>query len=419
MSLPVLPSIYRPVSVILFAGTGLIILVSRLARRSLPFDEFILCMFCLISMLQSVLIVGLINNDYFRSFRHLVVLLLGLLSYLSLKQIFRLYGIDYALKIMAGVYGFIFAVGVIEVLCIHHILPWSIKAFICKVLSGHVVPRVQLVTSEASWGAKVLLFGMPIYVFLYVHYKKKIYLVGAIISFVLFCYTLSLEGFVAGAIAVVLFALMKYRSFVAHPRYFLYVGSFVFGLAFVFYLSYLVFPKGGQYYLSRIQTLKTGNLERIKELPCHDASVFIRIYYPILGVWMFADRPWGVGVGGYSQYFKEYIDRVGIDYRNFPEVVNNIRMGNGDPKNLYSKWLAENGLISGWLLILFVGFHLYCLHYASGDGIITYRNLLIALLAVNFAILFQFGSYAYLPLWFTFAMNAEMERVHLLPSKAR
>ncbi len=130
-------------------------------------------------------------------------------------------------------------------------------------------------------------------------------------------------------------------------------------------------------------------------------------------------RRGAAGPPPYSQYFKEYIDRVGIDYRNFPEVVNNIRMGNGDPKNLYSKWLAENGLISGWLLILFVGFHLYCLHYASGDGIITYRNLLIALLAVNFAILFQFGSYAYLPLWFTFAMNAEMERVHLLPSKAR
>jgi hypothetical protein len=406
MSLPFLPSDYRPVSVILFSFTGLILLGSRIIEGKMPLDEVLLLCFLVVCLFQSIALVGIVNEDYDKVFRHLIVLALGVLSYVSLKRFFQLYGVDYALKLMGKVYIFIFAVGILEILSIVHVLPWSVKVLIGRLLSGRVVDRVQLITSEASWAAKVILFGIPIYAFLLMRYKKAGYLGGLILTVGLLCFTLSLEGFVAAGIAVLLFALFKYRTIMANPRLWVVLILVVMiGLGSFFYITYRVLPKGGQYYLMRMQTLESLNFTTIKKIPETDGSVFIRVYYPLIGVWMFLEKPYGVGLGGYNVYFKQFLDRTRIDYTGFLEVMGDIQTRTGDPKSLYAKILSENGLYSGWVLLLFCVIHLYYLKQIQSDGIILYRNLLLGLLAVNLAILFQFGSYTYLPMWFTLALN--------------
>ncbi|MFA5865489.1 MAG: hypothetical protein WC975_12490 [Phycisphaerae bacterium] len=383
----------------------------------MPLDEVLLLCFFVICLFQSIAIVGIVNEDYDKVFRHLIVLALGVLSYVSLKKFFQLYGVDYALKLMGKVYIFVFAVGILEILSIAHVLPWSVKALIGRLLSGRVVDRVQLITSEASWAAKVLLLGIPIYTFLLMRYKKAGYLAGLIVAVGLLCFTLSLEGLVTAGIAILLFALFKYRTIMANPRLGAALVLVVIGFGSFFYLSYRLLPKGGQYYLTRIHALESLNVTTIKKIPETDGSVFIRVYYPLVGGWMFLEKPYGVGLGGYSVYFKQFLDRTGIDYTRFGEVMGDIRTRTGDPKSLYAKILSENGLYSGWVLILFCAIHLYYLKQIRSDGIIPYRNLIFGLLAVNLAVLFQFGSYAYLPMWFTLALNTGIYQSQSAPAR--
>jgi len=410
MSLPILPSDYRPVSVLMFLVTGFLLLLTRLHDKRMPVDEFVLFCFVILCWFQSLIMVGVLHGDYVKFLRHWTVLVLGAVSYTSLKAFFQLYGADYALRLMAKVYILILALGVLEVLAIVHVLPWSVKSYLTKFLSGRTVQRVQLVTSEASWGAKVLLFGIPIYVFLLMYYRRIGYLIGLLIALLLFCFTLSLDGFIVAAIAVVFLAAMKFRAIVRSPKWCVFVILIVGGLAGIFYLSYRSFPKSSQYYMTRLQTLETLDAAKIRELPRKDGSVFIRVHYPLIGIWMFLDKPYGIGLGGYSLFFKQFIDQIGVDYTHFSEVVEDIRTQTGDPKSLYAKALSENGIYSGWMLILFFGLHLYYLKRIASGGIIPYRNLLIALFAVNLAILVQFGSYAFLPMWFTLALNTEIYR---------
>lgn len=410
MSLPLLPSVYRPVSVLAFFLTGGAIFFSRLVRKKMPLDELLLFSFFAACLFQTAVLVALARGDYLWACRHLAVLALGIFSYLSLKIFFQWYGPDDALKLMGKVYAVILALGVLEVMCILGLLPWKMKIIVNTLLSGRVVERIQLVTSEASWGAKVLLFGIPVYAFLWRRFRSARYLAGLILAGGLFCFTLSLEGFVAAGIAVLFLVIFKYREILARPAAWLALILVPLILIVFFYGAYLAFPKGGQYYLARVRALESLNFDRIEQLPETDGSVFIRVYYPLMGAWMFLDRPYGVGLGGYSLYFKEFLDRTGIAYTRFPEVMGNLQTRTGDPKSLYAKILSENGLYSGWILLLFFLFHLYYLKQIKGDGIIPYKNLLIALFAVNLAILFQFGSYAFLPMWFTFALNAEVYR---------
>ncbi len=418
MSLPLLPSDYRPVSVLAFFLTGGVIFFSRLVRKKMPLDELLLFSFFAACLFQTVIFGSLAHRDFFWILRQLAALALGIFSYLSLKVFFQWYGTDQALKLMGKIYTLILALGVLEIMSILGLLPWSVKAMMNILLSGRVVERVQLVTSEASWGAKVLLFGIPVYTFLWKRFRRARYLAGLILAGGLFCFTLSLEGFVAAGIAVILLVIFKYRQILARPG--VWVGLILIPLVLVvfFYGAYLVFPKGGQYYLARVRVLESLNVDRIIQLPETDGSVFIRVYYPLMGVWMFLDRPYGVGLGGYSQYFKEFLDQTDIPYPRFPEVMADLQTRTGDPKSMYSKILSENGFYSGWILLLFFLFHLYYLKHIKGDGIIPYKNLLIALFAVNLAILFQFGSFAFLPMWFTFALNTEVYQSQAVLVKA-
>ena len=418
MSLPLLPSDYRPVSVIAFAVTGAAVMLVRLIRRRMPWDEFLLGCFLLICGFQTLGLVAVMNADFGKAIRHLVVLFLGALSYVSLKLVFRRFGPDRALRWMVWVFALILVLGVVEVLCILHVFPWSIKVALNNLLGGRSVGRVQLVTSEASWGAKVLLFGIPLFIFYLVRERKCRYLIALIVAAVLFCFTLSMDGFLAAGLAVLFFGLVRYRDLLNHPKWCVVLVGVLLGLAGLFYGAYRAFPKGQSYFLARLHTLETLNVDRIRRLPQSDGSVFIRLYYPWLGVRMFLENPLGLGLGGYSQSFPAFLDRVSVDYSRFPEVMGDLRTQTGDPKSLYAKILAENGTYSGWVLLLFAAIHLYYLKLSNTYEIIPYRNLVVAWLAVNGAVFLQFGSFAYLPMWFTLALNAELIRWRPVPAES-
>jgi hypothetical protein len=418
MSLPVLPSDYRPVSVLAFAVTGLLALGTRLRRRKIPADEALLLAFLALSALQAAVLVGVLHHEYLRALRHVAVLALGILSYVSLKAFFRIYGPAYSLRLMSYVYFFILALGAVEVLCILRVLPWDLKVFLGTVLGGRTVGRVQLVTSEASWGAKVLLFGVPILAYQAWRYRSRGYLLAVIVSLALLVFTFSLDGLLAAVVAVIVFALFQYKTLLARPKIWLACGLVLAGLGTAFLLADRVLPKRGEYYRARFRILKTGNCEQIRQLPRKDASVFIRLYYPWIGVRMFLAKPYGVGLGGYGLYFKGFLDSLGVNYSRFPEVMGDVRTRSGDPKSLYAKILAENGLFSGWVFVLYIILHGYYLKNAAAKEIIPYRNLVLALLAVNLGILFQFGSYAYLPMWFAFALNAQLHEGQERPAES-
>lgn len=408
MSLPVLPADYRPLSVLPFALAGGVLAGSRIVRRDWPREERVLWLFFVVAAVQTLVLVGVLQGQYRWGGRHVAVLGLGILSYVSLKEFFRIYGVDRALRIMAGVFVVILALGVVELLCILHVLPWGVKAALNIVLGGRSTPRLQLVTSEASWAAKVLLFGLPILGFCAWRYRSKVGLPALVVALVLLAFTLSLEGLVAGGVAVVLFAVFQYRTLFSRPKLWLACGLVLAALVAFFALSSRFFPRKSGYELARIRFLITGDLDCIRRLPRTDASVFIRLYYPTIGLRMFAAMPYGVGLGGYSLHFREFLDRLGIDYSRFGEVKKDVRTQTGDPRSLYAKILAENGLVSGWIFLWFIAIHISYLKKRPAESMIAYRNLVFALIAVVAGTLLQFGSYAYLPMWFALALNATL-----------
>ena len=396
MSLPVMPSDYRPISVFFFFPVSIFIYYKYLSRLEMKKDILVLSFFVLFSILHSIFLQPLTT-----SLRAIVPLVLGFFSYVGMNYYFQRNKVSKIFNKLITLFVFIAILGVIEILSMKNIIPYSIKQFIGEVFSGKVSGRMQLITMEGSWAAKVIIFSIPIYVY---HYCQNGYFyMSFYILLILFVLIFSLEGFAILGVALlfrffpVLFKLIAFKYKLKH---YLYVSLI---LVISFFLMQFILRSQSGYHISRLYTFLDS--KSFLEVLSLDASTFIRVVYPTIGFLIFWDNPFGVGLGGYAESFNSYIKTIPVNYSHFNEVIGDIKTISADPKNLYSKIASETGIIG---IVFFLSFLLLQLKYLRCNIIYLprYKLFFLTNFLLGITCVIQFGSFGYLPFWFAFAVNS-------------
>jgi hypothetical protein len=328
-------------------------------------------------------------------------LLFGFFSYVGISYYFQKNRVINTFNHLIKIFTIIAIIGVVEVLSMRDILPFYFKEFIGEVFSGKVSSRLQLVSMEGSWAAKIIIFSIPIYIFQYCLHGR--FHISFYILLVLFFLIFSLVGF---AILVVAFifrffpVLMKTITLRYKFKYYLYLFLSILTI-FIIIQNVLTNQQG--YQIERLYQFANAN--SFLTILSLDDSTFIRVVYPYLGFVIFWDNPLGVGLGGYAEHFNYYIKTIPIQFSNFPEVVGDIITKTADPKNLYSKIVSETGLIGIGFFISFLILQLNYLRY-NIVALPKYKLFFLANFLLGLACVIQFGSFAYLPFWFAFAINS-------------
>jgi hypothetical protein len=233
---------------------------------------------------------------------------------------------------------------------------------------------------------------------------------------IMFLFAFSLDGiFILLIGALLYFSLSKPFRLGQVLRMIAYVGGAIGVIALVFYI--LVTVQGDSYYISRL-TGAADHLEFDPELiAVFDGSTFIRLFYPIISFRTFLDHPLGVGAGNFPHFFNMYIER---DYAYaldlVPEVAVNFNEMTGSPKSLYTRLLAEHGLISGGPFVMFLVWHIRRVIAICRKELSPLAILNVQLFVIAMASVIQFASFAYMFMWFSFALNAALAQKFSVPA---
>jgi len=253
--------------------------------------------------------------------------------------------------------------------------------------------RIQFFSGEPSMGIRTVVFFMSMYAFIL---EKK---VPYLILFLVLC-LIFLSGSTFGILFIILFgffhSLLKsslktlFRNFLI----FLFFSTIIYFVVplFLVYLSPYAQNKINLVYML-IASLDFETLLLIAE---KDGSIFLRVFNPIIGFFVFLNNPFGVG----GENFKfEYITTIN-EY--FPFALNHstvqkvlFESSEITPKSLISKMLSEFGLFGIWI-ILFT--------FNRFRKIIKNNSDLFLLFIFIFTLTINYGSYVYIPLIFTISL---------------
>lgn len=404
-SLPVLPSKYRPVSIFFFIPIGIAFLLMAFSGiRRVPRRDLLLLLFVGMSILYSALLVMAGDLSGALMLRYLAVVMFGTLTYYGMVLGLSIAGPNatyYALHISVI---FFVALGFFDIWCVYGHGPYQIMLAISSVIAPDVLEsRIPVTTEEASWAALVGLCLLVSYIVVTnLRGRPQVmlrWLLGIVIAL-----TLSLDGFLTTTIMVGLYwAIVHMRK----PKWktirllLLMVGALV--AASYSVITYINTNKVTAYYAQRIEKLAT--VSNLTDAVMIDSSVFIRVMYPYFGLQMALDHPLGVGIGGYSDHFKEYISpAISSDtLKQFPEAYQDVQTGQADPKNLWARAVSEQGWLGLALLLAFVLAHL------SGGAKSPYWEMRVLLVSYAIASSQNFGSFAFVQFWFVLALARMLE----------
>ena len=399
-SLPFLPSVYRPITIYISFFPGIFILLYKLRTNSFNIskDDFFLLLYFVLSIIQSFLIyLFVLKSDLYWIFKSYLSLLLGITSYECFKFFIIKFGYEKTVSVLCGVCKVVVIFGVFEILSMKGVLPHSVKEGIGYLLSGKVASRVQLTTMEASWASKLLIFLFPYFYFRYL--ERKISKTWIVLFSIVFLLTFSLVGFF---IFFIFLLILFFKDFLAGKSFFrnlMIVSIFVICVGLLFYS----FKDSGGYYFRRVQGVLSS--KSFVDMLAIDQSVFIRIAYPVVGLFVFLQNIFGVGIGNFPYYFEISLSRLGIKVSGMPEVMGDIYTLTADPRNLYIRILSESGIFVGGLFIAFFLYHIFLcfklMKYSNeNQKILFFMNLVFPFLSI-----LQNSSLAYTFFWFPMAFN--------------
>ena len=393
ISLPVLPSIYRPVSLYFLLVPAIAFILNR--NMLMIKQDFLLLMFCLFVAVYGGAVAALLGGmDYWLYMKEMIALAIGLVIYFGFRFILYNYGLQWFLLISNASYKFLLLVGIIEVLAVLGVIPYSIKEFMNMAFSGKEHDRIQFTTMEASWGARVFLFSFVIY--LYSSYQDKYRFIHISLGIFLLLFTFSISVFGFLALAVIIYFIYRYKI---KGLIYIFLLSFVFYLILPLMLDLFSNLGIGGYYLSRISALIDGDFYQLSDMLLYDQSIFIRIGYPILSLYVYSDNLAGIGIGQYNQYFNEYlVDFYGASVLQFPEVFGDVYENEGDARSLLLKILVETSLI-GFSIFLFTLYTAFKRRHV--DELDNFKVFFI-ILTISSSI--TIGSWAYLYFWIGLAI---------------
>lgn len=395
--LPVMPSFYRPVSVYFFLF-GYFFLGHF--RKSLTFEELILYVFFFYVSFLSIILLFFSSLELSGVIRNIVPIIVGIVSYVSVKKYFRCFSVDNAIRWMYYVFLFALIIGLIEILVITGILPFFIKAKIGLLFTTKVSSRLQLLSSEPAWASKIVLFFLPFLFYLFNKTKEKKFLVVLLLFLVELIFMYSFH-----AILILLLFLGLYFIFKLDFRTLNYKKIALITVAVVLTVFlFLKFAGLNQYFSKRLEKVK--QIENIGDVVYWDESTFIRLGYPYMGIEMFFDNPLGLGMGGYAIHFEEYLIEMTDDYENYPEVVNDLESKSADPKSLYVKLLSETGILGTLFFLLFLLYHFWLFSKHKTQLPLEIKELLYQNLIMAVVLMIQTGTFAFVPFWFILALNS-------------
>ena len=393
ISLPVMPSTYRPVSVYFLLLPALLFFTNYKSKEEIQ-DRNVVLFFLY------VVFYGLVAAFFSEKFvglnyiSELVAVIIGLLVYLGFRFIFHEYGLNWFFRVTSFSYKFVVVVGLIEVLSSAGLLPYSVKELINLAFSGKSHSRIQLTTMEAAWGARVFLFLFITYLYSNVdHGVKKIIFI--VLGLFLFLSTFSMAMMSYLALGVLFYFLIIYKFKGVAYLFFISIISY---FSLLFLMSVFEMLGMGGYHLNRLEALLYGDFYQLQDMLYYDQSIFIRMGYPLLAVFVYLDNLGGVGLGQYSAYFGEYlVDVYGVSVLSFPEVFSDVYSSDGDPRSLPAKALVELSIIG-----LFIYFYLFYSAYIYRNREYNLYKTLFFCLAL--ASSFTMGTWAYMYVWMALAM---------------
>jgi hypothetical protein len=395
-SIPFLPSVYRPLSIIPMIVIFPFV-IFRKVSKSFSLHEFYLILFIISSILISFTQVFVRFSNFAGFIDATITLLIGYGFYVVFDYLFSLFKINYNNDYIGKVlrlFGYIFIIpiifGLFELLVIFEIFDSTIKYNILQWIAGRSTSRIQLFTGEPAWAATQLTFLIPVYIY---NYKKSlIFKFGTISSILLLIFTLSLNGFVIIGLTTILFIIRK-KNFKGPLLFLFSIISFYFSIPIVIDFIQFIFPTP-VYFVNRIIAILQGEILNFNNFLFRDGSTFIRIGYPIIGFYIFLTNPIiGVGIGNYRFVFPSVISNYFPLGLIFQEVQNGILSLEANPKMLLSRILSETGIIGFFLLYKFIR-PIY-------KKILLQKNnsILIFLFILLFSSTLQFDSFAYVFIW--------------------
>lgn len=410
MSVPIMPSDYRPLSCVFFLFPGLFYIARiMLGGRSSSTDWWLIgFLFC--ATAQALVMTGFMGLGIVAALKGITPIILGVCAYFAMKN--TIAGArDASMGILVRSIGFVLIVGLIEVLAIVHVVPMAVKEVMGLAFSGISNARLQLTTQEASWAVRILMFSAPVLLYQYKITHKVIYKYALLLLAVLFVFAFSLDGISAALFAWVMYMVLARKLVLRTVLKALFFLTALVAL-FYFVLQWLEKFDGNLYYIARIAGY--FNLENFSatDVAFLDGSTFIRVFYPIIAFKIFLAHPLGVGAGNFPVYFNNLISK---DYADAMSLVDEVAVNfyelSGSPKSLYARLAAENGLISGPFFVVFVLKQLRMVRRvydeAPRDAL---ASLNLQLFCVGLASVFQFASFAYVFMWFAFALNSCLYR---------
>lgn len=372
-------SSYSPSSIFTFAICFIIVLITGL--RIYKYDKFLI-LFIFISIVHSMLS-GIYYKDINSSFKHIITLFVGMTVYFSTRHAFsnKKYKYLYEKILIASlivpiILGFLQLLNQIG-------LNIEIVNKVTSLFSFYVYPkRIQMASSEPSWASIHLLTVSSIFLFNSTTSRKQKIMLS--LCLVLFLFIFSSYGYGVLIFSLILFGLITKKS-----RIKVILFMFIFGLI-VFKIVPLIidiFNVQG-YFNNRFDIKYLFSKDFLSE----DASGFIRIIFPIIGLMEFIHFPFGYGGGFYYVHFNDYLIQHFSFGLNFAEVQQNYLQPqiSATARNLFSKILSEEGIIQFIIFIFFLkGIFKQCK-----------TNYGKYVLCLALAFMLNFDSYAYVNFWF-------------------
>jgi len=380
---PLFPSVYKPLGLLpitLFFFIGGYFLVRR--KVFIPGYHFLLLFFFLYGFLISLVKAIFQYNSFLGWSDYSVTVLLGIISYIGLFGMLHFFRPNQGTieRVLVSIGILFLVVAYLEFAAIFHLVPYQVKEILNKVLTMKSSPRLLLVNNEPSWASMTLLFFFGVFFSLG---KKKL----VIFSVIAILLSFSLKG-------VFILSLFFLLSFLKSKPSISNFG-FLLLLFIVLLLVFFVLPNivsflglNQTYFGLRLiqfsQTFLDEQSLRGAFLFLEETS-YVRFAYPLLGIKVFENFPLGVGGGNFRYEFNKLafqeFDRIDS------EISYNMEHLNGNPKNIYSRALSEQGIIGAFLFI-WMGFLFF---QAKGNQLV--QNLLL----IFYITFLQFDSYVFLP----------------------
>lgn len=351
-----LPSLYRPLSliplVLLF-----VMLLPKFFKNSLDRAQQYYLLYYIITTCLTAFRVALglmaIGNfqDYFFTAS------IGIALFFCCDEMFRRrrynygnenYKIYFAQRI-AVTYYFPIVIAGLDTLSVYGILPDQIRIVIHTIFgSGADNFRICGVSSEASWLVMHLLFAGTIYAYLYKKFHKRLYIIFAILCFVITILTVSMNGMIIILLSLFIYWLIQIKKGFTIQRVLIPVALVCVG---IFMVMILAQSNSDAYFIQRFKNLSFSYLFH------NDISVFLRISNPLIAVLAGIEFfPFGIGGGNYPAIYEDYITRlfpwVLNVYDGNNEVVGSIVNGIANAKSLLPRVFAESGVFSIFYFVM-------------------------------------------------------------------